>query len=152
MSSLTILPSLLSTQINSETSQLFAGLQARFRDFSAQGFDFPDEVMDDLDGEQETLALPTESDATDGDVEGERWLEQSDTIVEENVAPVGSIQVPLSSASTSIPTAMDTSGLRSVLKEASKGVSDGMDADYKRYECFHALYIISNKPSCCTDS
>lgn len=61
----------LSSQFHSETAWCFPGLQECFQEFSKQLFDFPDEVMDDMDGEQETLAVQEDTNALDGDVEGE---------------------------------------------------------------------------------
>lgn len=127
-----ILPSLPFMQFNSDIAQLFPGLQERFQEFSKQSFDFPDEVIDDMDGEQETLAVRTESDAVDGEVEGEQFLD-------EEYGDSGNDDVPMSD-STAQPatlisgnsTDLDSTGLRHVLMEASKGVSEGTHSDYKR--------------------
>lgn len=127
--------SLISAPFNSETAQRFPGLQERFEEFRKQSFDFPDEVMDDMDGEQETLAVREDTDALDGNVEGEKFLDEEDLVKED-------VQMFDSTASSSEPIApassilidMDSSGLRDVLKDASKGVSEGTHGDYQRYE------------------
>lgn len=134
MAASVILPSLLSAQINSDTAQRFPGVQERCREFSNQPFTFTDEVLDDMDGERETMAVRTDSDAIDGDIEGEVFLNEEDNkdstediVMTDNVA---SSSDPITS--TSSLTDIDSTGLRSVLKDASKGVSEGTHADYQR--------------------
>lgn len=123
-----ILPNLLSAQFNSDTAQRFPGLQDYFREFSRQTFDFTDEVLDDLDGEQETMAIRTDSDAIDGDIEGEVFLNDRDN---EDVAMHDAASSSKTAASISL-TDIDSTRLCGILKDASKGVSKGTHADYQR--------------------
>lgn len=83
--------------------------------------------MDDMDGEQETMAIQTDSDAIDGNVEGELFLNE-DGVATSDVAPSSE---PV--GSTSSLADIDSTGLRSILKNASKGVSEDTHADYQRY-------------------
>lgn len=125
MANIPVMPPLLLAQFNSDTAQLFPGLLQLSREFSKQG-NFPDEVLDDMDGEQETFAAQVDSDAVDGEIEGEEFVEEKDDFhVSDSV--VDPVVVSESKASD-----LDSTGLRSVLKEASKGVSEGTHADYKR--------------------
>lgn len=126
MANIPVMPPLLLAQFNSETAWLFPGLRQLSTEFSKQA-NFPDEVLDDMDGEQETFATRVDSDAVDGEIEGEEFLVEgkddfqvSDLVVD----PVAMSESKISD--------LDSTGLRSVLKEASKGVSEGTHADYKR--------------------
>ncbi|KIK52174.1 hypothetical protein GYMLUDRAFT_64382 [Collybiopsis luxurians FD-317 M1] len=115
----TTLSHFFSTQFNSKTSQRFAGLQTCFEGFSKQPSSFMDEVEDDLDGEQETSALPSETDAVSGDVEGETYLTTFDKDGQ-SISNHGFVESK----------AMN-SGLRSVIMGASKRVNKGTDKDYQ---------------------
>jgi hypothetical protein len=131
-----VLPSLLSAQLNSDVAQLFPGFQERCREFSKQGLDFTDAVMDDMDGEQETIPIHTESDALDGDIEGERFLgdEGNESAPEQDITMGDSTPSSKPAVSNLSNLAdMDSTGLRNVLKEASKGVGEGTHAEYQRY-------------------
>jgi hypothetical protein len=132
MASPIVLPSLLSAQVNSNVTQRFPGLQERCREFSQQDFDFADAVMDDMDGEQETMAVRTDSDAVDGEVQGERFLDEEgkEGVLEDiTMADPESSFKPVALSLTD----MDSTGLQSILKEASKGISEGTHGEYKRY-------------------
>lgn len=129
MSGVTTLPPLFTTQINSDTSQRFPGLQGCFRGFSNQSFLFADEVVDDLEGERETFALPSESDAANGVIEGEKFLDAYD----ENGMVVDEPDIAVAAGSNGAPPKnMDATGLRSIVMHASKGVTEGTDQDYRR--------------------
>lgn len=73
MANIPVMPPLLLAQFNSETARLFPGLRQLSTEFSKQA-NFPDEVLDDMDGEQETFATRVDSDAVDGEIEGEEFL------------------------------------------------------------------------------
>lgn len=123
----------LSIQYNSEIVQRFPGLRQCFREFSNQSFDFLDEVLDDMDGEQETIAVRTDTDALDGDVEGEKFLDeedlaQKDVLMSDGTAP--SSQLITQASGNSID---KNSGWRTRVDDASKGVNERTDGDYQRY-------------------
>lgn len=113
-------PSLPSTPFHSETAQCFPGLQERFQELGNQSFAFPDEVMDDLDDEQEG------TNAVDGDTERNKSLDIKDLAKEDVQMFDGttSSSQPMAPSSSNLID-MDSSGLCNVLKDASKGVSEG---------------------------
>lgn len=130
MTSIAVLPPLLLAQFNSKTAQLFPGLLERCREFSNQAVNFPDEVKDDMNGRQGALATQLDSDIVDD--EGEEFL------VKDTLQVSNSVMDHSETSNSQDLTDMDSTGLRSILKEASKGVSEGTNADYKRYSssCF----------------
>lgn len=94
--------------------------------------------MDDMDAEQETFAVQTDSDAVDGEDGGEDSLVEEKDVSSSIVDPVAMSESKTSSSQ--VTTDLDSTGLRSVLKEASKGVSEGTHADYKRYNPSCLIY------------
>ena len=112
-----------SDDLLSESNPLFAGL---FQTLSLDKDDVPSaaEVVDDYEGEQETLDLQNNA----GDNIGEDDADDSDS--EEDAgdeAGVGFL------------------GLKDVVKNASKGITEGTDGEYRRSEHNCPLLVVSDR-------
>lgn len=101
--------------------------------------------------EQETIAVREETNALDGDIEGEKFLDEEDFANKEvdvdmsDVTESGS--QPIAQASGSLID-MDSSGLHARLKDASKGVNEGTHGDYQQYGELYFLFLyLSSSPA-----
>lgn len=79
-------------QFNSEIVQRFPGLQKRLHEFSEHSSDFPEEVTDDMDGEQETLGVREKINAPNGSMEEEESLDVAQEDVRVFVGAMSSSQ------------------------------------------------------------
>jgi hypothetical protein len=111
----------------------FAGLFQRLSPDKEEDVPSAAEVVDDYEGEQETLDLQNgtgdnhgEDDADDNDNEDSEEDAEEDTVDEASVG---------------------FSGLKDVVKNASKGVTEGTDGEYRRYihlSCWSASDVRSD--------
>ena len=91
------------------------------------------EVEDDYEGEQETLDL--QNSVLAGDNHGEDDADDVDS--EDGEGDAGD------------EASMQFSGLEDVVKNASKGVTEGTDGEYRRSECYCPSFLQVSESDCC---
>jgi hypothetical protein len=118
----------LNDELLSDLNPLFAGLFQRLSPDKEEDVPSAAEVVDDFEGEQETLDLQIGT----GDDHGENDADDNDNEdAEEDAGDEASVGF---------------SGLEDVVKKASKGVTEGTDGEYRRSEhyCPSSCWSVSD--------
>ena len=113
----------------SDLNPQFAGLFQRLNPDKEEDVPSATEVVDDYEGEQETLDLQNGIGDNDGHGENDAASDDHDSEDSEE-------------DSTDDEASMGFSGLENVIKNASKGVTEGTDGEYRRSENYCPSFLL----------